>query len=103
MPTVDRQYFAHMMGTHYVIEGQQFPSVKSIHLACVERGFIGSVQVVHDRLKAGDCTWAALSAPKDTRMDAANAGRAKRQQGSREEMARLCADLDARKANLRRP
>lgn len=96
----DRQFFGQMMRTHYVVEGQHYPSVKSIHLACTARGFVGSAAVISARLKAGCDTWAALSAPKTDKMDIANAGRAKRQRESKEEMASLCAELDKRKADL---
>lgn len=97
---IDRQFFAQMLGTHYVVEGQMFPSVKSVHLACAARGFVGSEAVISARLKAGCGTWAALSAPKTDKMDIANAGRAKRLRESKEGMARLCAELDKRKADL---
>lgn len=99
----DRQFFAQMLGTHYVVEGQMFPSVKSVHLACVDRGFVGSAAVISARLKAGCDTWAALSAPNTDKMDRCNAGRARRLRESKEEMARLCAELDKRKAALRGP
>lgn len=96
----DRQYYGHMVRAHYVVGGQMFPSVKSVHLACVARGFVGSAAVISARLKAGCDTWAALSAPKTDKMDKLNAGRAKRLRESKEEMARLCAELDKRKAAL---
>lgn len=96
----DRQAYGYMMRAHYVVEGQMFPSVRSVHLACVARGFVGSVQVIRDRLKARCDMWATLSAPKTDKMDRANAGRAKRLRESKEEMARLCAELDKRKADL---
>lgn len=98
-----RQFFAQIQGAHYVIEGQMFPSVKSVYLACVDRGFVGCATVISARLKAGCDTWAALSAPKTDKMDRCNAGRAKRLRESKEEMARICAELDARKAALSRP
>lgn len=96
----DRQAYGYMMRAHYVVEGQMFPSVKSAHLACVARGFVGSAAVISARLKAGCDTWAALSAPKTDKMDIANAGRTKRLRESKEEMARLCAELDNRKAGI---
>jgi hypothetical protein len=86
------------LGWHYVIEGQHFPSVAAIHKRCVAMGFDGGTSTIGARLKAGVTTWAGLCAPKSSKMDSANAGRARRQQQEREEMARLCAELDARKA-----
>lgn len=81
----------------YEIDGETFNTVAAIHRVCVEKGFDGSNSTIYHRIKSGVRNWAELVKPISHQLDAALSERIKRNQRAKEEMARICADLDARK------
>ena len=85
--------------SHYVVEGMRFPGARAVHAAAVARGFNGKKTIIEHRLKSGANTWKELAAPVDERKSAAGKkAHLGRKAQYRAEMAALCAELDARKA-----
>lgn len=79
---------------HWEVEGVAL-TTGHIFSRCKELGFTGTYARVNSRLHAGHTTWAALCAP--VRDDTVRMSSVQRK---REEMRKVIAELDARKAQM---
>ena len=83
---------------HYEVEGVPFKGFKNVAAVARTMGYVGGDKVIYNRLRAGDRTWDRLCRPIGE--NKLNAARKAKRDASRQEMAQLCAEIDARKKLL---
>lgn len=89
-----RNAFQYQGHDRYTVDGVGYRSTAHVYRAAVERGFLGSEQLITRRLCAGVQTWEALCRFSP----AHSAGRRAAIERERAAMRQLIDDLDARKA-----